>query len=104
MSELSQEDARALTLDPLHQITCRHVRRAGNEQVDMVLAHMTLENLNLQLRTDRSHDLAEPGANIASQQLLAVLRDPHQVELDVKARMRCSSVVFHPSVIPARVA
>ena len=52
----------------------------------------------------RRHDLAKPEANVTSQQLLAVLRDPHQMELDVKASVRCSPVVFHPSVILRRVA
>ena len=50
----------ALPLDPLHQITRRHVRRAGDEQVNMVLADVTLEDLYLQLRTDRPHDLPQP--------------------------------------------
>jgi hypothetical protein len=72
--------------------------------VNMVLADVTLENLDLQLRTDRSHDLAEPEADVASQQLLAVLRDPHQVELDVKTRVGCATVVLDPYVILERVA
>jgi hypothetical protein len=70
----------------------------------MVLADMALENLDLQLRTDRSHDLAEPEANVAAQQLLAVLRDSHQVEFDVETRMGCATVMLHPSVILERVA
>jgi hypothetical protein len=70
----------------------------------MVLANVALEDLDLQLCTDRSHDLAEPEADVASQQLLAVLRDPHQVELDVKASVCSSTLVFHPPVILGRVA
>ena len=72
--------------------------------MNMVLADVTLEDLDLQLRTDRSHDLAEPETDVASQQLLAVLRDPHQVELDVKTGVSCTTVVLHPSVILERVA
>ena len=65
----------------------------------MVLANVTIEDLDLQLRTDRSHDLAEPKTNVASQQLLALLRDPHQVKLDVKVSVCCSTVVFHPLLL-----
>src|SRR5262245_55432419 len=77
--------ARALPLEPLHPVPRRHVRRAGDEQVDVILADVTFEDLGLQLRTDRPDDLAEPQADVASQQLLAILGDPHQVELDVEA-------------------
>ena len=72
--------------------------------MDMVLANMPFENLDLQLRTDRSHDLAEPETNVTPQQLFAVLGDPHQVGLDVKAGVCRSTVMFHPPVILERVA
>jgi hypothetical protein len=55
-----------LPLESLPQVARRHVRRAGDEQVDVVLADMALEDLDLQLRTDRAHDLAEPEADVAS--------------------------------------
>ena len=72
--------------------------------MDMVLANVPLEDLDLQLRTDRSHDLAEPETDVTSQQLLTVLCDPYQMELDVKAGVCCSTVMFHPPVILERVA
>jgi len=72
--------------------------------VNMVLADVDLENLDLQLRTDRSHDLAEPEADVAAQQRLAVLGDPHQVELDVETGMGCATEVLHPAVILEWVA
>ena len=93
-----------ISLYPLHQVTRRHVRRTGDEQVNMVLAVVDLENLDLQLRTDRSHDLAEPEADVAAQQFLAVFRDPHQVELDVETGVGCATVMLHPSVILEWVA
>ena len=70
----------------------------------MVNADVALEDLDLQLRTDRSHDLAEPEADVTPQQLLAILRDPHQVELDVETGMGCATVVLQPSVILEWVA
>ena len=58
-------------------------------------AHVTLEDLGLQLRTDRPNDLAEPEADVATKQLLAVFRDPHQVQLDVELGVGGPSVLLH---------
>jgi hypothetical protein len=48
------------------------MRRTRDEQVDMVSADVTFEDLDLQLRTDRPNDLAEPDADFTSQQLLPI--------------------------------
>jgi hypothetical protein len=97
---LLQLPSRTLPLHPLHQVTRRNVRRAGDEQVDVGDAHVTLEDLDLQLRTDRPNDLAEPDADFALEKLLAVFRDPHQVELDVELGVSGPSVVLHhPNVL-----
>src|SRR4051794_669320 len=96
VAELLHQVPRALPLDPLHQVAGRDVRRAGDEQVDVVAADVPLEDLDLQLRTDRPNDLAETDADVASQELLAVLRDPHQVQLDVEPGVGGPSVVLHP--------
>src|SRR5436309_190347 len=58
---------RTLPLEPLHQVARRHVRRAGEEQADVVDADVPLEDLDLQLRTDRSHDLADPEDDVTPQ-------------------------------------
>ena len=63
--------------------------------MDVVDAHVTLEDLDLQLRTDRPNDLAEPDADFASEKLLAVFGDPHQVQLDVEPSVGGPSVVLH---------
>ena len=104
VAELLQQLPRRLPLDPLHQVARRDVRRARDEQVDVVDAHVALEDLDLQLRTDRPNDLTEPEADVASLDLLAVLRDPHQVELYVKARVGGPSVVLHPGSLLEVVA
>ena len=66
VAELLHQLTGTLLLETLHQVARRHVRRAGDEQVNVVLADMALEDLDLQLRTDRAHDLAEPEADVAS--------------------------------------
>ena len=96
MAELLQQLPRRLALDPLHQVARRDVRRAGDEQVDVVLADVPLEDLDLQLRADIPHELPQADGDIRPQQLLAVLGDPHEVELDIEAGMGSPSVVLHP--------
>jgi hypothetical protein len=58
--EFLQETTRTISLHPLHQVARRHVRRAAAEQVDVVDAHVAIEDLDLKLRTDRRSNLAEP--------------------------------------------
>jgi hypothetical protein len=50
----------------------------------------------LATKADVSHELPQPDAYIRLQQLLTVLRDPHQVELDIETRVGGPSVVLHP--------
>jgi hypothetical protein len=71
------------------------VGRAGDEEVDMVLTHVALEDLDLQLRADVSHDLPQTDGYVRPQQLLAIFRDPHEVILQVISRMGRPSVVVH---------
>ena len=101
---LRHQPPRVLPLQPLHQVARRHMRWAGDEQPHVIDADMSLENLDLQLRTDRPDDLAEPEADVTPQQLLAVLGDPHQVELDIKAGVGGPSVVLHPGSLLEVVA
>ena len=72
--------------------------------MDVIAADVPLEDLHLQLRTDRPNDLAEPEADFTPQQLLAVLGDPHQVLLDVEARVGGPSGVLHPPILTEVVA
>ena len=75
VAELLQQLPRRLPLDPLHQVARRNVWRSGHEQVDMFLAHVPLDNLDLQLRADVSHELPQADGYVRPQQLLAILGD-----------------------------
>src|ERR1700723_676495 len=99
MAKLLQKLPRRFPLDPLHQVARRDMRWAGDEQVDMILAHMPLEDLDFQFRADVPHQLPQADAYIRPQQLLAVFGDPHQMELDVKACVRGPSVMLHPPIL-----
>src|SRR5262249_8667337 len=97
VAELLQQLPRRFPFDPLHQVARRYMRRAGHEQVTLILAHMPLENLNLQLRADVSYKLPQADGYVRPQQLLTVLRDPHKVVLQVESGVRRPSVVLHPT-------
>ena len=72
--------------------------------MDLVLAHRPLEDFDLQLGTDVPHELPQADGDIRPQQLLAVLGDPHQVLLEVKARVGGPSGVLHPPRLTEVVA
>ncbi len=72
--------------------------------MDMIRADVTLEDLDLRLRTDHPNDLAESDADLASQQLIAILRDSHQVQLDIEVGVDGSTAVLHPANVPEVVA
>jgi hypothetical protein len=61
----------------------------------MVLAHVPLQDLDLQLRAEVSHELPQADGNVRPQQLLAVLGDPDKVVLQVEPGVGCPSVVLH---------
>ena len=61
----------------------------------MVLAHVSLEDLDLQLRADVSYELPQADGYVRPQQLLAVLGGPHKVVLQVESGVGCPSVVLH---------
>jgi hypothetical protein len=70
----------------------------------MILTDMPLDDLKLQLRTNVSHDLSESYANLPTQQLLPIFRDPNKVVLQIKPGMGRASIVFHPPIVLEVVA
>src|SRR5687767_12233363 len=69
MAVLLHQVVRTLPFEALHEVARQCVRRAGDEQVDVVDADVPLENLDLQLRADRPDDLPEPKADVTFQEL-----------------------------------
>jgi len=63
--------------------------------MDVILTHMTLENINLQLRTNLTNYVTNPNGNRTGQKRFAVLRNPHKMEFDVKLRMGGATITVH---------
>ena|GEM_PF-5259372 len=55
--------------------------------MDVILAHITLENIKLQFRTNLTNYVTNPNDNHTGQKRFAVLHNPHKTEFDVKLRM-----------------
>ena len=71
------------------------MRRTRHKQMHMLSSYVTFYYLNFQLAAYISHDLSKSQGNLATQQLLPVLRDPNQMVLDVESGMGGTSVMFH---------
>lgn len=72
--------------------------------MDVVPADAALEDLDLQLRADVPHVPPQPDADVAAEQYLAVLGDPHEVELQVEASVGGPSITLHPGNVLGVVA
>lgn len=87
MSKLVQQFERGLTLQPLHQTADRHLRRKRDKQVDMILRHMTLDDIYLFSLAYLTDHISDPKGYAIYQNLLPVLRYPHQMQMDSEYRM-----------------
>ncbi len=91
--KLFKQLARRATLDPPHDLTRRHRRWTTRQYVYMVLAHHTLDYPDLEGFTGLPNQLSYPLRYLASENLVAVLRNPYKVILNLKYRMTAVSVL-----------
>jgi len=85
--KLVQQFERGLTLQPLHQTTDRHLRRKRDKQMDMVFRYMPFDDVNPFALAYFPDHIPETKGNAFHQNLLPVLRYPHQVQVDSEYRM-----------------
>jgi hypothetical protein len=64
----------------------------------MVLAHVALEDLHLQLRTDVPHLFPEAVTDVTAEQLLAVFGDPHEVRVVGLREILCGFLILINSI------
>jgi len=87
MRKLGQQFERGLALQPLHQTADRHLRRKRDEQMDMVFRHMPFDDVNTFALAYFPDHVPETKSNAFHQNLLPVLRYPHQVQMNSEYRM-----------------
>ena len=97
--KLHQYFPRTLPLDVLHQLTCRHVRRYRHKQMHMIPRNMPLHDLDIIGQTDLPDQLSDPQCHLLRQDRLPVLRDPHEMQLDVISSVRRGSIKLHAVII-----
>jgi hypothetical protein len=89
------QSPRRLTLDVLHQLRYRHLRWHRHEQMHMVTTHVSTDDPHSVALADRVNQVSHPQCQIALQDLVAILRHPYKVILDVVNRMRSFTIVYH---------
>ena len=65
----------------------------------MVFGHMASDNLDVVGGAYLADKVAHPHADCSCQYWFSILGDPDQVVFEVKERMGCSAIEFHPSSI-----
>ena len=97
---LLKEDPRRDALEPLDNRTDVLVRAVGEEEVDMVACDLPRENLELPLHRNLAEKVADADGHWPDEHRFPVLRDPDQVDLQVKFGMRPDPVLSHATIIP----
>ena len=93
MWKFFKQSARRSPLDSPHYFTCRHCGWCRNKNMYMVFAHNTLDYSNLKRLTRLSDKLSNSQSNIFRQYLVAILRHPHKMILDIEYRMTPISIL-----------
>src|ERR1700730_3627273 len=95
--ELCQQVMRRLSLQPLQQPADRHLRRNRHEHVYVVFGHMPLHDGHLMLGAYVSYQISRACRHLSCQGRSPILRDPHQMQMDLEYGVRAASIFWHPS-------
>jgi len=96
MRELRQQVMRGSAFQPLHQPADRRLRRNRHEQMHMVLRDVPFQDRDIMLPADITDQIPHPPSHLALQRRPSVLRNPHQVQMDVEYSVRAPPVFRHP--------
>src|SRR3954451_22853762 len=99
--KVRQQMMGCFALQPLQQSADRYLRRNRKEQMHMILRHMPLHYLYFVLPANVTDQVAHSHCYISRQRRPSVLRDPHQMQMNLKYRVRAPSVFRHPLSLPA---
>ena len=97
--KLLQPHPRAYPLKPLHDLAYLLMRAIGNEHVYVIACDLAGNNLQFVFRRDLPYQVAHTNRDFPSQHRLPILRDPHQVHLQVALRVRSQSVMSHATTL-----
>src|SRR2546421_7820408 len=97
--KLLEQFTGSAAFDPPHDLARRHVGRGRDEDVHMILADDPLEDLDLEDFAHLPDQLPHTQCDIACENLVAVLRDPDKVILDVVDCMTAVAIVHSSSPV-----
>lgn len=91
--KLFEQFDRRPSLDPLHDLARRHLRRRRDQNVHMILADHTLDDPNFERFAGLLHQLPNPLPHISRQQLVPILGHPNKVILNLVNHVAPISIV-----------
>lgn len=101
LAELFQHPSAATSLDSLHQLAYRYLRRYRHQQMHMVHSNMPTQDVDIQLGTRLPNQFAQATHYLSAQHWLAILGDPHQVVFQIVNCVRCLAVA-HTAIVLQR--
>ena len=93
--ELGKELVGSFALEGLHEFADGKERWYGEKEMDMILGNRTFDDIDLVALAYLSYQIPEPLRYLSVEHLLAVLRAPYQMVLDVIDRVRSFTVILH---------
>jgi hypothetical protein len=87
---------RSPTLQPLHQAADCHLRRQQDQQMHVILRHVPLHDRYFMLPADVPVQIPHPYRYLTRQRGSAILRDPHQMQMDFEYSVRAPTIFRHP--------
>lgn len=99
MRKLLKEYSRAYPLKPLHNHTHVNVWSVRDQNVNVVAGNISRQNRYLAFHSYLPYKVAHTYRHLPSKHLLAVLRDPDQVNLKIVLRVRAQLIPFHATTL-----
>ena len=90
---------RGLPLNRLHHPTRREMGRGTQQQVDMVGAHMPLDNFDVLTATDFPDQIPHAVADFPHEHRLAILRGKHEMVVQTINSGRLDAVRAWPAIV-----
>lgn len=90
---------RTTPLQVLHRPTDRQARRDRHKQMDVIAIHRPSVDHHLMSYRSLTDQLAAPQADITTQNLVAIFRNPYDVIFAVPNRVTAAFVRFHTAIL-----
>ena len=95
VGKFPQQTIGACAFHPLDEPTDGHVRRDGEQHMDRSRRDMPLEDIDTRLLTFFADNGTDPFRHFTTQNLVAIRRDPDDMEMDRERCMGAMAIVTH---------